>query len=89
VVSRTAAAPSVIWLALPAVTVPPSRNAGLSRASASSVVSARGPSSRSSTTSFTTGLPPGPFSLTDVATGTSSASNFPACWAATAFMWLW
>ena len=42
----SAAAPSLTPLALPAVTVPPSRNTGLSAASFSAVVSGRGCSSR-------------------------------------------
>jgi hypothetical protein len=42
----TAAAPSEVWDELPAVTEPPSLKAGRSLASASRVVSARGPSSR-------------------------------------------
>ena len=42
----SAAAPSLIPLELPAVTVPPSRNAGLSAASFSTLVSGRGCSSR-------------------------------------------
>ena len=43
--SRRAAAPSLMPLELPAVTVPPARNAGRSFASASAVVSGRGCSS--------------------------------------------
>ena len=45
-ISNTAAAPSENGLELPAVTVPGTLNAGLSFASASSVVSGRGGSSR-------------------------------------------
>ena len=44
--TTSAAAPSLIPLALPAVTVPPSRNAGFSAASFSALVSGRGCSSR-------------------------------------------
>ena len=51
--SSTAAAPSEYGLALPAVTVPMGENAGRSLARPSSVVSARGHSSVSNTTSVT------------------------------------
>jgi hypothetical protein len=64
---------------LPAVTLPPSRKAGLSLASFSSVVSRRGPSSASTTVSDF---------LVFAVTGTISSRNlFPSC-AATAFSWL-
>ena len=66
---------------LPAVTVPPSgRKAGRSRASASSVVSARGCSSRSTTSGS-------PFRC-GTAIGTIWSSNRPASMAATARCWL-
>ena len=67
--------------ALPAVTVPPSRNAGCSAASFSSVVSARGPSS-ASTVTVSPRLPLG------ASTGTSCSANRPSAWAATARWWL-
>ena len=44
-ITTTAAAPSLSGQALPAVTLPPSRNTGASEESFSSVVPARGPSS--------------------------------------------
>ena len=74
--SSTADAPSLIPDAFPAVTVPPSRNAGRSRASASAVVSARGCSSRATTTGS-------PF-FWGTSTGTICQSNRPASIAATA-----
>ena len=43
--TTVAAAPSDIWEAFPAVTLPPFRNTGRKRPSASILVSARGPSS--------------------------------------------
>ena len=49
-ITRTAAAPSEIWLALPAVAVPSLPNAGFSFARPSAVVSARMPSSASTPT---------------------------------------
>ena len=52
-ITSTAAAPSEYGLALPAVTVPVGEKAGRSLASPSSVVSARGHSSVSNTTSVT------------------------------------
>ena len=48
----TAAAPSLIWEELPAVTVPPWMKAGLSWARASRLVSGRGPSSTSKGSSY-------------------------------------
>ena len=54
--TSTADAPSVIWLELPAVTLPSSLNAGLRFASASTVVSARIPSSAVSTSSVGSAL---------------------------------
>jgi hypothetical protein len=72
----SAAAPSVIPGALPAVTEPPSGwKAGLSFASASREVSDRGPSSVLTTVS--------PFRPGTV-TGTISSSKRPASWAAIA-----
>jgi hypothetical protein len=63
--------------ALPAVTVPPSGwKAGLSFASASALVSARGASSLS--------IVVGPY-LPGTVTGTISSSNAPDSWAAIAF----
>jgi hypothetical protein len=74
--TRRAAAPSLSVELLPAVTVPPLRKAGASAASASSVVSARGPSSRSTVVVF-------PFPAA-TSTGTISRLNAPRVWAATA-----
>ena len=76
VVTTTQAAPSLIWDALPAVTVPPSRKIGLSAASRSSEVSARGPSSAW----IVTGSPFG----CGTSTVTISSSKRPASAAATA-----
>ena len=82
-----AAAPSDICDELPAVTVPFMWNAGLSAASASSEVSARGPSSILKMISVRFGLLPlGVVKLTG--TGTISSSNLPASMAAKAFLWL-
>ena len=77
--SSTADAPSLIPELLPAVTVPPSRNAGRSFASASADVSARGCSSRETTIGS-------PFRWGTVI-GTIWPSNRPASIAATAFCW--
>ena len=70
--TTTAAAPSFSGQALPAVTLPSGRNTGLSSASFSTVVPARGPSS------FETTVP----SLS--VTGVISRSKKPRSWAATA-----
>jgi len=76
--TTSAPAPSFRPGALPAVIVPLAPKAGLSFARPSSVVSARGPSSRVTSTGF---RPP-------TVTGTISASNRPASAAATALRWL-
>ena len=73
VADSSAAAPSLSGEVLPAVTVPPATNAGLSFASFSSDVSARIPSSRSRST-------PG--------TGTTSARSTPSSHAAPRSRWL-
>ena len=73
--TTSAAAPSLICEALPAVTVPSPPNDGFSRASTSSEVSARGPSSRSMRTSPLRKL---------MTTGTISSVNLPAATAAVA-----
>ena len=70
--TMTAAAPSLSGHALPAVTVPPSRNTGLRLDSPSSVVPARGPSS------LVTTVPSGRV------TGMISRSKNPFCWDSTA-----
>mmetsp|Transcript_4588 Transcript_4588/g.13230 ORF Transcript_4588/g.13230 Transcript_4588/m.13230 type:complete len:234 (-) Transcript_4588:395-1096(-) len=77
---RTAAAPSETCEALPAVVLPPFLKAGLSLLRPSRVVPSRGPSSLLTTISFS--LPS--LSSTMVFTGTISASNLPAFWAARA-----
>src|SRR5680860_191785 len=74
--TSSAAAPSLRLEALPAVTVPPLRNTGRSEASASMLVSARGPSSRSNI--FVCLRPAG------TSRGTSSSANSPASQLATA-----
>ncbi len=68
---------------MPAVTLPVGSNAGLSAASFSSEVSARGPSSRSTVRSRQ--ISP---SKTRVLTGSTSAAKSPRAQAATAFWWL-
>ena len=73
--TSTAAAPSTIWLELPAVTTPSGRNAGWSEASFSADVSRRGASS----TANSTAAPAAPTS-----TGTISFSNLPSSIAAIA-----
>ena len=78
--SRTADAPSLIPELLPAVTLPPSRKAGRSLASASSDESARGCSSRVTRIGS-------PF-FCATGTGTSWPSKAPRSIAATAFCWL-
>ena len=85
--TSTAAAPSVICEALPAVTVPPSLKAGLSWASPSAVVSRRIPSSAVKRSVRRCSLP---FTRPTVSTstGTSSSWNLPASWAAAARRWL-
>ncbi len=82
-ISTTAAAPSFSGDALPAVTVPVGSNTGLSDASFSSDVSARGPSSLSTVRSRQTSP-----SNTLVLTGTISSLKAPRSCAATAFWWL-
>mmetsp|Transcript_17349 Transcript_17349/g.30577 ORF Transcript_17349/g.30577 Transcript_17349/m.30577 type:complete len:239 (+) Transcript_17349:364-1080(+) len=78
----TAAAPSLTWLALPAVVDPSFLNAPLSFASPSRVVPARGPSSLLMVTSCS--LPS--LSSTVTFTGMISASNLPAACAARALV---
>ena len=77
--TTSADAPSLMPLALPAVTVPLATNAGFSAASFSSVVSGRGCSSRS-----TSCLLP----AAAVSTATSSSSNAPSAAAQAARRWL-
>ena len=79
--TRRKAAPSVMGLLLPAVTLPPARKAAFSSPSLSTLVSARTHSSRCRVM----GCPSKPL----VSKGTTSRSNFPACQAAAAFWWLW
>mmetsp|Transcript_28848 Transcript_28848/g.63185 ORF Transcript_28848/g.63185 Transcript_28848/m.63185 type:complete len:326 (+) Transcript_28848:790-1767(+) len=79
--SSTHAAPSVIWLALPAVVEPSFLKAGLSLPSASAVIPARMPSSARTVTFV---IPPSlPFTF--VVTGTISESKYPMLCAFTAF----
>ena len=78
--TRIAAAPSLIPDELPAVTVPPDRNAGRSRASPSGVTSGRGCSSRETIS----GSP----LRWGTSTGTISASNRPSDMAWAARRWL-
>ena len=73
--TTTAAAPSLSGHALPAVTVPPSRNTGFSCESPSRVVFGRGPSS------LVTTVPSG------VVTGMISRSKKPFSWDSTARVW--
>ena len=85
----TAAAPSLSGHELPAVTVPSSRNAGLSLASTSMDVPGRGPSSLVTSVSGTsTSLPSLSTSLcAATVTPTISLSKCPLCWASTARFW--
>ena len=78
-ITTTAAAPSEIWDAEPAVMVPSLLNAGRSRASDSTVVSARMPSS--SVKSIGSPLRCG------ISTGTTSSSNRPFFQACAASWW--
>ena len=82
--TSTAAAPSEYGEALPAVTVPVGRNAGRSLPSPSSVVSARGHSSVSNTTSVTDFSAPFHVYFC-VWMGTISSRNAPPATAAAAF----
>ena len=75
----TAAPPSEIWLALPAVMVPSLSKAGRSLASDSAVVSGRTPSS----VSTTSGSP----LRWGTSTGTISSANLPSLMAAAARSW--
>ena len=77
--SSRAAAPSLMPDALPAVTLPPARKAGLSAASDSAVVLARGCSSVSTT--VTAPRRPG------TSTGTISPANQPSAWAVAVRCW--
>src|SRR6476469_5992065 len=92
-----AAAPSLMGELLPAVTVPFTWNAGLSLASASREVSARGSSSVSKIKVCVVGLA-GDFDFGDAplplgtaviftSTGIVSSLNLPAAMAAIAFVW--
>ena len=78
VISRTAAAPSEIWLELPAVTLPSGLNAGFRLASVSRLVSGRMPWSVTTVSSE-------PFILTCI--GTISRSKRPSSVALCAFWW--
>jgi len=78
-IRTSAEAPSLSGEAFPAVTVPSAWKTGFRRPSDSRVESARGPSSELTVIAS-------PFRC-GIATGTSSASNFPARWAATARWW--
>jgi diguanylate cyclase (GGDEF)-like protein len=80
-VTTVAAAPSDVWDALPAVTIPPAAKAGLSLASPAALVSGRGPSSTSKVTVL--GLPSPLGRLT--VSGTTSSWKRPAAMAASAF----
>ena len=88
-VTSIAAAPSEICEALPAVTVPPSSNAGRSPASTSSVVPGRIPSSCDTVTAPS----PSPSAQSRTApsaprtTGTISSANAPDSRAAAARWW--
>ena len=79
-ITTSAAAPSLTGGALPAVTLPSFLNAGFRARSTSAVVSARTDSSWAKSTGS-------PFFCL-IGTGSSSAANFPAAWAAAAFLWL-
>ncbi|MNE58999.1 hypothetical protein D3C80_1540630 [compost metagenome] len=78
--SSKAQAPSLTPEALPAVTLPPSRNGVPRRASCSSVVSPRGCSSCSTSLG-------GPLRC-GISTGTISCARRPRAWAAAALCWL-
>ncbi len=86
--TTTALLPSENWLALPAVMTPPG-NGGRILATASSVVSARMPSSLDIVTSR---MPSVPLALSatpmSVVMGTISSLNLPAACAAAARSWL-
>ena len=77
-ISTTAAAPSLMPEALPAVTVPSLAKAGRSLPTASRVVPWRGYSSASTTTSPLRDL---------TVTGAISSLNLPPFWAASALFW--
>eukprot|EP01085_Mycamoeba_gemmipara_P005345 Mycagemm_TRINITY_DN9029_c0_g1::TRINITY_DN9029_c0_g1_i1::g.5345::m.5345 type:complete len:158 gc:universal TRINITY_DN9029_c0_g1_i1:49-522(+) len=79
--SRTRAAPSDTWEALPAVVEPSALKAGFNLASASGVVPARTPSSVSTDTFFSS---PVLGSLTFTVMGTISSLNLPALMALSA-----
>ena len=87
-ITTAAAAPSLLWEAFPAVTVPRAWNTGLSFASASSDVSRRGPSSVSKTILRVCGLS-FPFRLTSTTSReTTSSLNLHPAIAASARWWL-
>ena len=85
--TTTAAAPSLRWEELPAVTVPPCLNTGLSLARASAEVSRRGPSSRSKVPSREAGRPSSPAQSTRTGRGTISGSKRPESTASAARWW--
>ena len=84
---RAAEAPSVIWLELPAVTLPSGLNAGLRLASVSTVVPSRMPSS-AVTISSDSVTSPVSLSRWSERTGTISFSNRPSAVAWAARRWL-
>ena len=87
VITTSAAAPSLIWLLLPAVTVPPAAKTGLSSDVFCASASWRIPSSASKVTSRTVGRPSSSTSVRCAVTGTISSWKRPARCAADARWW--
>ena len=83
-ITSTAAAPSLVCDEFPAVTLPRAAKTGRSFASASSEVSARGPSSVSKIVSEVRTLPPSSTQVSFTGSGTISSLNLPAAIAAAA-----
>ena len=82
-------APSLVCELLPAVTEPLAANTARSLASAASVVSARGPSSRLTVRAWMLTSPVARLGLrSTTCTGVISSAKAPACCAANAFKWL-
>ncbi len=87
VITSSAAAPSLIWLELPAVTVPPVAKTGRRAAILAASESWRIPSSASNETSPAEGRPSASTSVMRAATGVISSRNRPSRCAAEARWW--
>ena len=83
---KTKAAPSLIWEALPAVTLPSAAKTGFNFPKASALVSALGPSSLVTVYDFVSFLPFSLINVCSIIIGTICLSNFPTACACKAFL---